>query len=468
MSVDILYIISHGFASRMVIQTGLLENLINSGYTVGVLTPDVNDPNLRSVSENWGLQLYEWPKVNRFEKAGNYKLLRMYLLEDMSNNVALMDKHKMLLRKKNRNPWKTIRPHIFYLLHLLFKYVGTLKHFFRRFEKVYLSSRKIKNWLIDINPRCIVSTYPVSIKEGSVLWNAKSRNIETIIHLLSWDNISCKGHFPSLANHYISWGPIMTDELVKYYNIEKKRIYETGVPHFDIHHKTTKAEISTTILTDLDLNPSRPYVLFAMSSPYFAPGEIEIVEYLADWVCSSSNGESLQLIIRPHPQNVTGYMADKSWLSRLEKLKSELIAIDYPNLSKSNLPWSMDKKDMVRLSALLANATLCINSGSTMSIDALMTNTPVIITSFDGKSRLPYWQSARRLIDFPHLSKFISFNGVSIVESYNGLINEIMLYQKDKQRKVVDRAYTRDMETYKNDGRATDRVVDSIIEIIKK
>ena len=40
---DIVYIVSHGFASRMVTQTNLLGKLVQAGKSVALISPDKED-----------------------------------------------------------------------------------------------------------------------------------------------------------------------------------------------------------------------------------------------------------------------------------------------------------------------------------------------------------------------------------------------------------------------------------------
>ena len=67
---------------------------------------------------------------------------------------------------------------------------------------------------------------------------------------------------------------------------------------------------------------SNPYLFFAMSSPYFAPREIDIVEKIATWV-EENTWPGLNFIVRPHPQNVIGYLADLNWLPRLKNVERQ-------------------------------------------------------------------------------------------------------------------------------------------------
>ena len=102
------------------------------------------------------------------------------------------------------------------------------------------------------------------------------------------------------------------------------------------------------------------------------------------------------------------------------------MAVDYPDLLNSEgLQWSLEKEDMIRQAHLLEGCSIMLNSGSTMSIDALCHNKPVIITAFDGVKMKPYWLSARRLIDFPHLDTLNMLGGYSTVDSFEQLKNTI-------------------------------------------
>lgn len=464
-SIDILYLVSHGLAARMILQTGLIDKLVVKGYKVAIGCTDTEDTNMKYLHDAKGVELHDLYSGQRFDKNGNFKLLRMYALEDVGKNIALLEKHKKQLRSRSLNPWKRIRSVLYHGIHRLFVRFPSLQIQFKAWEEKYLLSVSIQSKLKEIDPKLVVSTYPVSLMEGRILLNARYLGIRSVIHLLSWDNISCKGRFLSLADKYISWGPIMTKELQEYYNIDPNDIYETGVPHFDLHHKA-KERLVKSYLRKLGLKAEIPYLLFGMSSPYFAPNEIDIVEKLAEWVEEKIFVKEIQLIIRPHPQNIEGNMADTSWLPRLDALKSNYVVIDYPELNTSNIPWSMQKDDMPKLSTLLAQASVSINSGSTLSIDALATETPVILSSFDGAEIKPYWESAKRLVDFPHLKKLISIDGVTVARTYEELLNGINKYIQSPDSKIVERSKSLKMHCGIIDGQSTNRVVEAIVEII--
>ena len=466
MSFDICYVVSHGFAARMVLQTGLLERLVKKGKKVALISPDAADENLQNLGKSVGVSLFEY-NLNRSWR-NEYFELRKYVFEDVRSNPALWEKY-VYATKVNPSPrfWRRQLPRTYYGVNRLVRVAPFLRYFFRGYERRMLGSEKTASLLQKIDPKLVVVTYPVNPTESSVLFAAKKLGIPTCMHLLSWDNITCKGHFPALADEYIAWGPIMKRELQEYYDIKDEKIHSCGVPHFDLHYdiSNNEGQPSVKYFRTIGLVPGLPTLFFAMSSPRFAPKEIEIVEWVSDQVNKNAWGKEMQLIIRPHPQNVKGGMADNSWMPRLDKLINERVKVDYPNLTESKMPWSMQEEDMIRLSALLSGSLLCLNSGSTMSIDALMLNKPVILTSFDGDAKLDYWKSARRLTDYYHLKKLLSFGGVSIAKSYAELGQLIIQYHQYPEMNLEQRNQTRFEECGPYDGKATERVAEILCKL---
>lgn len=463
---DIVYIVSHGFASRMVTQTNLLGKLVQAGKSVALISPDKEDIVLKNYCNEEGVELYEFNPSSSFWTS-QYTDSRKYFLEDIDSNVALKEKHIWAIKyNTSKNPWNHLRPRVLYLVYKLIKKFPIIRKLYRLKEQKYLKSNEAENLIKRLNPKYLVSTYPVSFGE-SMLLKAGNNNISTttIIHLLSWDNISCKGHFPELGQKYIAWGPIMKQEFVEYYKINPNEIEICGVPHFDMHFESKSKPDFKKHLLQLGLDSEKPYIFFGMSSPRFAPMEIEIVERLSHAIQSNQFGADMQMVVRPHPQNVQGYMADLSWLPRLKKLQSNRVGVDYPLLKKSKMQWSMEMEDMIKFSQLLVHSKLCINSGSTLCIDALSCNIPVLVTAFDSDSKLNYWKSARRLMDFPHLKKLRDLGGFVVVNSFAKFFDEISKYISNPEKDIENRNTALFHETSANTGKATTTVVNYFFKI---
>ena len=464
--IDICYVISHGFAARMILQTGLIERLTKQGKNIAIICQDAEDENFESLKENPLVQIYN-PEMKLSIWDDDYGVKRMYYLEDIKSNPIFWEKHIYgILYTKSKHPWKRIRPFIYYPISQLIPLFPRIRKRFKRTESKYLKSKKASSLIKELNPRLVVSTYPINYLESKFLYAAQQAGIPTLIHLLSWDNITSKGIFPVIPDRFIAWGQVMYDELKAYYGVNDKQVDICGVPHFDQHIAIKNATEYKDVLSHLNLNPDLPYLFLAMSSPRFAPYEIDIIEWLADAINRNKFGKKMQLVIRPHPQNVQGSLGDNRWLKRLDKLNSGRVAIDYPRLVDSKIRWSMQKSDMLRLSYLLAGCSLCMNSGSTVSIDALMMDKPVILTSFDGDKKLNYWKSARRLVDYIHLKKFVNLGGAKVVRNYDELKESITNYVTKPMLDAEKRQHALSMECLLNDGKSTDRVVATMTKIL--
>lgn len=463
---DVCYIVSHGFASRMVFQTGLLEKVSRAGRKTALIAPDRNDPNLVEYCRAQGVELHEFRAPKNIFTI-DYQFMRKYFLEDIRHNPGLWAKHlRDTQGNRSRNPYFRLRPHLYYGMYRLVRFVPALRRWFKSYEDRLLDAKAALDIIDRIQPKLVVATYPVNVPESMLLRAAQKRGIKTAIHLLSWDNITCKGHFPATADYYIAWGPIMKEEFQEYYQAPEERVFSCGVPHFDEHIRVKQAPDYRGFVEEMGLDPYQPYLFVAMSSPYFAPKGLEIVEWLAAQVRQNRFGPDMQLIVRPHPQNVQGGMADFSWLPRLEELRGNRVAIDYPSLVESQLPWSMQDHDMRRLSNLLAGCAVCLNFGSTVSIDALMVDKPVVVVAFDGEEELPWWQSGRRQMDYIHYAKLAETEGIRVAYSYTQLDQQIRLYLDDPTADWDRRQYALQRECGANDGQATQRVADALIQIL--
>ncbi|MCB0368542.1 MAG: hypothetical protein KDD45_03640 [Bdellovibrionales bacterium] len=465
--IDIAYIITHGFAARMLMQTDLLAKLAKRQRKVAVIVTG-HDPQLEQYCSQSDVMYFIFnPNLNLPK---TYFQKRRYLTGDVLSNAALMDKHMHdVWYSKSKNPVNRIWPFFWLGVNALRRIFPPSNNLFLKKEQKILDNLETQEFLQKLNPRWVISTYPVNFSEAAIIHNAqKIKGVHTCIHLLSWDNITSKGHFPALADKYIAWGPIMKKELQEYYGVNTQDIEMCGVPHFDVHAKIRSTHQYKKRLVALDLDPELPYLFFAMSSPYFAPREIDIVEHLAKKIEAGVLKENIQLVVRPHPQNVQGYLADKSWLPRLEKLnRLKYTAVDFPSLEKdSKINWSISHKDMQRMAILLSGAAVTLNSGSTMSIDALMHFKPVILTSFDGNEKMPYWKSARRLIDFPHLKKIIALKGISIAKSESEMKTHIQRYIDNPNFLKEERMYTLQQQIFDFKGSATDLVINKLEKLV--
>lgn len=439
----------------MITQTGMLRRLTEQGFRVTLLVPDVRDPGFQQVRAETGVELVEYLVEEGWLRRGLFQL-RKFVLNDIEANPALLEKYMVRKQDDQRALPKKLIDWLEFRAFRTAKRFPILRKWFSRLEQWALHAPAVVKQLRDLNPKLLVCTYPVMSPEPEYLIAGQKAGITTVLHMLSWDNITAKGQFPALADRYGVWGDCMAEELKEYYQIPESRITRLGVPHFD-RHQQALAKPDRQSLNRFGLSTDRPYLFVAMSAPRYCPREIDIVEWLA---ARAARGD-FQLLVRPHPQNMTGDMADESWLPRLRALEQlDNVGLFPPKMNvDSRLLYSIAREDLSEFSQLLAGAAVVLNSGSTVSIDAMMCGRPVILTSFDAEEELPYWNSARRLIDYTHLAKFVAHGGVRVTRSYEDLDQAISAYLADPDLDAAAREATVAHYCLAADGGATERAV---------
>ena len=322
-------------------------------------------------------------------------IYRFLFFEDYLQNIALLEKY-ILLHKK----WP-------------FKMV--VIQFTSKFQFVKWLLRFIELWTLKdkyitkkfISSDILIVTYAVNYFEAKMLYNASRIGVKTINAVLSWDNIMCKGQFAILPNYFLVWGEEMRKEIIAKYNFKKENIFIGGVPHFSVSQK---------VLLD------RGYIVFAMSAHRFAPTEVEIIKSLHQGLID----RDIDLVVRPHPQNLHGPMSSKIIVKELEYIAGlPNVRVVWPRMSNYRGDFIFEHKDSIEYQTTLKNALCVINSGSTASVEALLLNTPVILASFDMPQKYPFWNSARRLINFPHIQKLLISSGIHVAHSINEMLGLI-------------------------------------------
>ncbi len=417
--IDICYILSFGFAARTVLHSGLVPALRSRGLSVAAVCPGAGEEGWRTVAGKLEIELYAAPKLGNWF-AREYLEARRYFFENVRQNPALWARH---LRNTERAapPRGRLQCQSLLALNRVLMRARPLRQTLATVEASFLRSRAVRRLLRHLNPRLVVCTYPINALEATCLAEAKRLGIATVVQLLSWDNVTSKGRFPILPDYWLSWGPIMTSELKDCYGAGAGRVFETGVAHFDAHVNALEPLLQRRLLQDMGLEAGQPYLLFGMSSPYFAPYEIGIVEELARAVRANKFGAAVNLVVRPHPQNVTGNLADETWLPRLRALAGPRVGIAWPAVRESEMNWALDESDLPVLVNLLAGCAINLNSGSTFTIDGICHGKPVILTLFDAGHEVPWHRSARRGADFLHLRKLVNLGGFCVADSFQSL-----------------------------------------------
>ncbi|MBK9239148.1 MAG: hypothetical protein IPL75_02545 [Acidobacteria bacterium] len=463
MSIDVCYVFSNGFGTRMILQSGVVPHLRSLGISIAVVSPNAEEPSLQELARRQGILLEPVPKIGG-RRMTRYHRMRRYMFEDIRQNPSIWARHMQARANPPKHPLKRLRQALYYPMNRASVRFPWFRQFLKRMEARALQSTEMSEMLNRLRPRVAVATYPIDALDSCFLHEARQLGIHTVGHLMSWDNVTTKGRFPIVTDSYISWGPIMTDELRQYYDIPAERIHECGVAHFDLHVQAPARDRFVHTMAGLGLDPDKPYLFFGMTTPNFSAREIEIVEWLAGRVRSGAFGADMQLVVRQHPQNAHPN-ADPN--PRLRRLQGNRVGVHFPGLEESRLRWNLLEADLQQLASLIAGCTVSFNSGSTLTIDAIVRDKPVVVTAFDVGEQPPWWASAGRVLGELHFKKLTALGGVRVAHSLEELEATTRAYLADPALDARGRAATRQAECGACDGQASERIANALAEICR-
>jgi hypothetical protein len=455
----IAVLLNDGFAARTVIRSGVARWLIAAGARVTVISPNADETYFQQECQREGVALHQDPK--RGDRiAQRFRVYRPYFLDDVMNNPALKSKH---IRQREDRPLVGLGME---LVNRTITKSAIFRKCCRTLEHKINRSKEVQQLLTQLKPNLLVLLNPFGIQETVYLLHARELGIPVVCQMLSWDNITSKGTPLLMPDYFISWGPIMTQEMVDVYGFLRDNIYECGVPHFDVYSQQGQLIPRDALLRELNLPLQQPYIFYGMVTGYFCPNEIDMLSWLADKVNGDAFEEPCSLVIRPHPQTISGfYSRSTSELQRLKALAGPRVALDIPALLSERLAWDLPKNDMYRLASLLAGSAMCLNANSTLCLDACMLDRPVVNIAFDGWDKLPYEKSARRGIDYIHMAKLLALGGIRIAKSFGDLEMHINAYLRDPGLDQHGRMVSVAQECGPRDGRAVERVANTLLQL---
>jgi len=458
----IVFVVTSGFAARMMLRTGITTRLKAAGADISVISPNAHEEYFKQECEDDGVKAIQSVKLSS-RVAGWFRSHRVYFVDDVLGNPAMRSLHRY--RFKNR-PLSALQ------FELINRTVGRSRPFrtmFKAFERQFNRSAKIGALLRELRPDLLVVPNPFGTEETVYFLHAKDAGIPVACPILSWDNITTKGTPLLMPDHFISWGPVMTAEIVDVYGFAKEKIYECGVPHFDIYARRSQLVPRGKLMAQLKLPPDRPYIFYGTTVEMYCPKELEIIAWLVEQVNRDAFSKPCSLVIRPHPQMISGlYASDSKALDTLKSMVGPRVALNIPRIMSERLGWDLPKDDMRFLASLLTESAMCLNANSTLCLDGCMAGRPVINIGFDGAHQLPYEDSARQCLDFIHMAKLLAFGGARLAKSFFDLKTLIDLYLQNPERDHEGRKLSVQQECGPSDGQSAARVAEVLSQLARR
>lgn len=281
------------------------------------------------------------------------------------------------------------------------------------------------------------------------LYAAIQLKIPTSTFIFSWDNLASKGRMLGTFDKFLVWSKLMKEELLYFYpNAKSENVHIVGTPQFE-PYVLDKYKLSREVfISKFGLDLSKKIICYSCADVSIGPNDPLVIRTIAEALRNDKINAEAQLLVRTSPAEDD---------SRFKAIRDEFPEIIW-NVPKWILTredhqesWSQripSEEDIMDLRALLENADLSINMCSTMSLDFMLFDKPVINTVFGNVENGLY--NDQRFLNYVHYKKVIDGNAVTIAKGKNELIEQINLALDHPEEREQERRAMIDLQIGQN------------------
>jgi hypothetical protein len=280
------------------------------------------------------------------------------------------------------------------------------------------------------------------------LYAAQQLKIPTSTFIFSWDNLASKGRMLGTFDYFLVWSHLMQSELVYFYPmVKKENVKVVGTPQFEPYvmskYKTTAEEFYVKFGLDTNLKT----ICYSCADVTIGPNDPVVIRTIAQAIRNNAITTKVQLLVRTSPAE-----DDSRFRSLREEFPELLWNVPKWILTRENHAesWSQrvpSEEDIKDLRSLLEYVDLNINMCSTMSLDFMLFDKPVINTVFGNKENGLY--DDQRFLNFGHFKKVVDIQSVTIATNETELINQINEALSNPNQRTAERKAMIDLQVSK-------------------
>ena len=279
---------------------------------------------------------------------------------------------------------------------------------------------------------------------------AKQLKLPASTFIFSWDNLASKGRMLGTFDHFLVWSDLMKAELLYFYpRVKSDNVMVVGTPQFEpyvmLNYKTTKEYF----LKKFQLDAAKKVVCYSCADVSIGKNDPVVITAIANAIRSNAMNSQVQLLVRTSPaEDDARFKAIREAFPEIKwnVPKWTLTRENHAESWSQRVPSEEDIKD---LRALLEYADLNVNMCSTMSLDFMLFDKPVINTVFGNASNGLY--NDQRFLNYGHYKKVVESGAVTIAKNEEELIaqmNEALANpdERTEQRKaMIDLQISKDL-----------------------
>ena len=297
-----------------------------------------------------------------------------------------------------------------------------------------------------------------------LVYQAEQLKIKTASFIFSWDNLASKGRMAANFDYYLVWSDLMKTELQQFYtSVKKENIEVVGTPQFEPYvldrYKVSKEEF----VLKFNLDASLKTICFSCGDISTSKNDELYIETIANALLGKKI-QNVNLIVRTSPAEDPIRFA--SFVERFPFIKWnypkwDLSREGHQEVWSQRIPSVEDVKD---LRSLLEFSDLNINMLSTMSLDFIQFDKPVINTVFGNTENGLY--NDQRFLHYAHIVNVVMSGATKITKNQVELLAAINLYLESSNLDSQNRKKLLELQVSKASAKTGKRIAETLVKWI--
>ena len=443
----------HPFVSKNILSSGVLDNFSKNSKVILFVFKDKEDY-FKSIYQNEnvfveGVDL-GWEIRNRRNKF--FIRVSESLLD---TNFMKVHKMEVLIKTGSR-----LKYYFSLIFTRIFASIAPFKKFIRWLDYKMNNPKLFQAYFDKYKPNIVFATDIFNDADLFLLKNAKYLGIKNVAMLRSWDNTTSRGYLRFIPDKLIAHNEIMKKEMLKYHDVREDLIYLSGIPQFEKYLKM-KPSPRKEFYQKIGADPNKRLVLFAPAGHHFIDTDWQICQMLKVLYREKKIPQDIQFLVRIHPF---------LWvdLSRFEPDSNFII--DAPGPASSEKPSGKKEGELnnkvffQHIYDSLHYSSLVMNSMSSIIIDTMVFDKPLITINFDGWEKsedVPFLRSLpKRWRQEENQISWMSFGSTALANNKEELTLWINRYLENPSIHSRERRNFKEAYCWKFDGKSAERIAE--------
>jgi hypothetical protein len=337
--------------------------------------------------------------------------------------------------------------------------------FFGRMEEyltwTFRPTRDYDRLFHEINPDLVFNTSHIHGQAGELPAKIAHRlGYPVAGFVFSWDNLTSRSRIFVPYDHYLVWHEPMRRQLCGIYpDIPPACVHVTGTPQFDFHFDPAFVLPREELCRRLGIDALRPFILWTTGISFHFPEEHRHIAAVIDMLHDLNLAPKPQLVVRMYVKGLSAEMLAMS--------KQHWPDVVFPEVGWDER-WATPRYDDLEMyTSLLHHASMSINAASTVTLEFLMLDKPVMNIGFDPPgSALSHADRWSRHIEFDHFRPIAESGAVMVARSLEDMNTMIRRGLENPQEQSGARKnFMRQVFGDTLDGNSGRRVAETLLAI---